>query len=70
MKVAVMRSPSMSHKQGIKGRQTTAAKSECAYKLHTFQPGSVFSKDQNCAQEEFWKMNCWFHSVASISTQS
>ena len=39
MKVAVMRSPSMSHKQGIKGGQAMAAKSECTYELHThFNP--------------------------------
>lgn len=55
MKAAVMRSPSMSHKQGIKGRQTTAAKSECAYKPTHISNPDPFPKDQNCAQEESGK---------------
>ena len=45
MKVAVMRSPSMSRRRGIKGRQTMAATSECTYELHThFNPDPCFKR--------------------------
>lgn len=73
MKAAVMRSPSMSHKQGIKGKEgrPRQQKSECAYKLHThFNPDPCFQRTKIVHKEESGKMNCWFHSVASISTQS
>lgn len=56
-----MRSPSMSHKQGIKGRQTMAAKSECAYELHMhFNPDPCFKRTKIVHKKNLGKCTAGF----------